>query len=559
MSETTVTSNPIAFPILEEHDLAIIRTLSDTVSYSDGQTIFHAGDVDLDLFIVETGGIRIINPADDNRLIVTHGPGHFAGDIDLLTHRPINVTGVASGKTQLLRVPNTRFHEVLNKVPNLAEKLVIAIQERRRLLIETGVLGLKIVGPGKCRDTMRVREFLSKNFVPFTWYDSISDRGQKYLKDWGLPKQLPVIESTDGQLLVNPELRELAQKIGVWRHCPHEKVDLAIVGAGPAGMTAAVYGASEGVSTVVLDALGPGGQAGGSSKIENFIGFPSGLSGTELATRSVLQMLKFGAKMVAPVSVEKIEPAANPDDFHALHLDCGNILHARTVLLAMGVHWRKLEATGAERFESAGIHYACTTVEAILYDKQDVAVVGAGNSAGQAAMYLADCCHDRTVHLLVRKQLGESMSDYLIERIHAADNIVLHEGVEIAAVHGEQRLEGISLRRFNPNSTEKQDERSLERVPVSAIFVFIGADPACLWIPENIARDPLGYIMTGIDALQSGLWPLKDREPCPLETSIPGILAAGDIRKGSTKRVGFAVGDGALAITCVHKLVAIKS
>ena len=196
------------------------------------------------------------------------------------------------------------------------------------------------------------------------------------------------------------------QSIGVWRHCPTEKVDLAIIGAGPAGMTAAVYAASEGLSTVVLDSLGPGGQAAGSSKIENFIGFPSGLTGTELATRSVLQMLKFGAKMVAPVSVEKIEPAATPDDFHALHLDCGNILLARTVLIAAGVHWRKLEAPGAERFESAGIHYACTTVEAILYDKQDVAVVGAGNSAGQAAMFLAECCPDRTVHLIVRKQLG---------------------------------------------------------------------------------------------------------------------------------------------------------
>lgn len=548
-----------AFPHLDEHDLAILRSLSDTASFADGQVIFHAGDVDLDLFVVETGGIRILNPADENRHIVTHGPGQFAGDIDLLTHRPVIVTGVACGQTQLLRVPTTRLHEILSRVPNLAEKLLNAIQERRRLLMATGVVGLKIVGPGKCRDTMLVREFLFKNFVPFTWYDSASDLGKKQLNAWGLPKKLPVIECSNGQLLMNPKLRELSQCIGVWRHCPTKETDLVIVGAGPAGMTAAVYGASEGLSTVVLDILGPGGQAAGSSKIENFIGFPSGLSGTELATRSVLQMLKFGAKMVAPVSVERIEPAANPDDFHALHLDCGNILLARTVLLAMGVHWRKLEASGAERFESAGIHYACTTVEAILYDKQDVAVVGAGNSAGQAAMFLANCCHERTVHLLVRKQLRNNMSEYLVDRIRAASNIVLHEGVEITAVHGEQRLESITLSRFNPNSTESQEERPLETVPVAAIFVFIGADPGCVWLPNTIARDSLGYIMTGVGALQSGLWPLKDREPCPLETTIPRILAAGDIRSGSTKRVGFAVGDGSLAITCVHKLVAIKS
>jgi len=559
MTNETDTANPIAFPKLDAHDLTILKTLSEPVSFSDGQFIFHAGDVDIDLFVVETGGIKIINPSDENRHIVTHGPGQFSGDIDLLTHRPIIVSGIACGQTQLLRIPTTRLHEVLTKVPNLAEKLLIAIQERRRLLLATGVVGVKIVGPGTCRETMLVREFLFKNFVPFSWYDSTSDEGKKLLKGWGSPKKLPVIESSDGRLLINPELRELAQTLGVWRHCPTAKTDLAIVGAGPSGMTTAVYAASEGLSTVVIDRIGPGGQAAGSSKIENFIGFPSGLSGTELATRSVLQMLKFGARMVAPVTVERIEPATTPDGFHALHLDCGNILLARTVLIAAGVRWRKLEAPDAERFESAGIYYACTSVEAILYDKQDVAVVGAGNSAGQAAMFLAESCHDRKVHLFVRKNLGPGMSEYLVGRIRDARNIVLHEGVEIASVQGEKRLESVTLRAFNPNNTESQGKEISEKIPVSAIFVFIGADPGCSWLPETLARDSLGYIMTGIDALQSGLWPLKDREPCALETTIPGILAAGDIRRGSTKRVGFAVGDGSLAVTCVHKLVAIKS
>lgn len=559
MSDNPSTSNPTAFPRLEAHDIEILRGLAETVSFSDGQIVFHAGDVDLDLFVVETGGIEILNPADGNRIIVTHGPGQFAGDIDLLTHRPVIVTGVAKGETNLLRIPNSRLHEILSRVPNLAEKLLVAMQERRRLLLATGVIGLRIVGPGKCRDTMRVREFLYKNFVPFTWYDSTSDQGQKLLGGWGSPKKTPVIECSDGRLLINPELRELAQCIGVWRHCPTEKTDLAIIGAGPAGMAAAVYAASEGLSTVVLDILGPGGQAAGSSKIENFIGFPSGLTGAELAMRSVLQMLKFGAKMVAPISVEKIEPSANEDDYHALHLDCGNILHARTVLIAAGVHLRKLEATGAERFESAGIYYACTAVEAILYDNLDVAVVGAGNSAGQAAMFLAECCLDRKVHLIIRRTLGPEMSDYLVGRIRSAPNIVVHEGVVIAAVNGKQLLESVTLRPFNPNKTENQSDGSVETLPLSAVFVFIGADPGCHWLPESIARDKLGYIMTGIDAIQSGRWPLKDREPCPLETTIPRILAAGDIRTGSTKRVGFAVGDGSLAVTCVHRLVAIRS
>jgi thioredoxin reductase (NADPH) len=404
---------------------------------------------------------------------------------------------------------------------------------------------------------MLVREFLFKNFVPFTWFDSALPQGQALMKSWGSPRKSPVIECGGGKLLINPSLRELAQGAGVWRHCPGDTVDLAIVGAGPAGMTAAVYAASEGLSTTVLDRLGPGGQAGGSSKIENFIGFPNGLSGADLAMRSVLQMLKFGAKMVAPVTVEKIDPAATPADTHALTLDCGTTLRARTILVAAGVRWRKLDVEGAQRFESAGIHYACTSVEAMLYDNCDVAVVGAGNSAGQAAMFLADCCRDRTVHLLVRKKLGPGMSEYLVGRIRAAHNIIVHEGTEIASVHGQRRLEGVTLKAFSADEQEQPVSRQL--LPLSAIFIFIGAEPGCSWLPQTVARDNLGYILTGIDALRSGQWPLTDREPCPLETTVPRILAAGDIRAGSTKRVGFAVGDGSLAVTCVHRLIAIRN
>ena len=556
--DPATTSDAIAFPELDASDLASLRPLATSCFFEDGQTVFRVGDADLDLFVVEAGAIEIVNPSDENRHIVTHGPGQFAGDIDLLTRRPVIVTGIARGPTRLLRVPGARLREMLNKAPHVSEKLLIAAQERRRLLMQVGVIGLKVVGPGKCRDTTRVREFLFKNFVPFTWYDSTSERGQKLMANWGAPKKSPVIELGGGRLLFNPELRDLAQAAGVWRHCPTAEVDLAIVGAGPAGMAAAVYAASEGVATIVLDGLGPGGQAGGSSKIENFIGFPSGLSGADLAMRGVLQMLKFGAKMVAPVSVERIDPAATPNDRHALHLDCGSVLHARTVLVAAGVRWRKLDCQGAERFESAGIHYACTSVEALLYDAQNVAVVGAGNSAGQAAMYLAECCPDRTVHLLVRRRLGPGMSDYLLGRIRAKPNIAVHEGVEISSVHGERRLESVTLRAFSPDGAARTPAESSESLPIAATFVFIGADPGCSWLPETLARDPLGYILTGIDALRSGRWPLKDRDPCPLETTIPGILAAGDIRAGSTKRVGFAVGDGSLAVTCVHKLTAIR-
>ena len=258
------------------------------------------------------------------------------------------------------------------------------------------------------------------------------------------------------------------------------------------------------------------------------------------------------------VPVERIEPAAKPGELHALHLDYGAVLRAHTILIATGVDWRRLDAEGAERFESAGIHYVCTAVEGMLYDTQDVAVVGAGNSAGQAAMFLADCCRDRTVHLLIRKHLGPGMSDYLVGRIRSAPNISLHEGVEIAAVHGERRLESVTLRASNPDGTRRDIGDAGETLLLAAVFVFIGADPGCSWLPTAIARNTLGYVLTGTDALRSGRWPLREREPCTLETTVPGILAAGDIRAGSTKRVGFAVGDGSLAVTCVHKLTAIR-
>src|SRR5215831_7109659 len=450
MAHISAPANAIAFPKLTAADMALLKPLATACSFKDGETIFRAGDADVDLFVVESGEVAVLNPAD-GEVIVSHGPGQFSGDIDLLTRRPVIVTGVARGQTQLLRISGERLREVLNKLPHFAEVMLGAIQERRRLLAEAGLFGLRVVGPGKCRDTTLVREFLYKNFVPFVWYDSASAKGQQLMAAWGSPQKSPVIEFTDGRRLINPGLREIAQNAGVWRHCPPGPVDLAIIGAGPAGIAAAVYAASEGVSTIVLDSVGPGGQAGTSSKIENFIGFPNGLSGNDLATRGVLQMLKFGAKMLAPVKVDRIQPAAGPNDYHILHLDCGTELRARTVLAATGVQWRQLNIEGAERFEFAGLHHACTSVEALLYDQEDVAVVGAGNSAGQAAMYLAECCPTRTVHLLVRRRLGKDMSDYLVGRIRSAPNVSLHEGVEVSAAHGARRMDGISLRAFNPD------------------------------------------------------------------------------------------------------------
>jgi thioredoxin reductase (NADPH) len=543
-------SQETAFPSLTKAEIAVLKPLATAHDYADGETIFRAGHADIDLCVVESGHVDILNPTDGNRVIVTHGSGQFSGDIDLLTGRPVMVTAVARGASRVWRVPGSQLRALLNRVPSLGEKLIVAFTRRRELLSQSPLFGLRVVGPGRCRDTNTVREFLYKNFVPFTWFDPETAEGQKVFQSLGSPRKTPAIECNDGHVLLNPSLRELAHSAGIWRHCPTQEIDFAIVGAGPAGIAAAVYASSEGLSTLMLDRLGPGGQAGGSSRIENFIGFPAGLSGAELATRGVLQMLKFGARIVAPVAVEKLTPAKSPNDWHVLHLDCGAEIRCRVVLLALGVHWRRLEAEGADRYVGAGIYYACTTVEADLYDGTDVAVVGAGNSAGQAVMFLAECCPTRKVHMLIRRTLGQGMSEYLSNRIRATANVVVHEQAEIRAVYGGARMEEISLK---DNSTTAP-----VRLPCSAVFVFIGAEPAAEWLPTEIARDANGYLLTGSDAIRSGSWPRTDRDPCPLETTLPGVLAAGDIRSGSTKRVGFAVGDGAMAVTCAHRLLSIQ-
>jgi thioredoxin reductase (NADPH) len=540
----------VAFPQLTSSELALVKPLATPCDYADGQIIFRAGQADIDLYVVESGQVEIRNPTDGDRLIVIHGPGQFSGDIDLLTGRPVIVTAIAQGATRVWRVPHSQLRGLLNRVPSLGEKLILAFARRRQMLSQLGTVGLRVVGPGRCRDTSMVREFLYKNFVPFTYLDTETEVGRSALAAMGSPRKTPVIDCGNGRTLLCPSLRELAREAGIWRHCPSQEVDFAIVGAGPAGITAAVYAASEGLSTVILDKLGPGGQAGGSSRIENFIGFPAGLSGIDLATRGVLQMLKFGARMVAPVTVEKLVPALSVHELHRLQLDCGAEVRCRVLLLAVGVRWRQLQAAGADRFAGAGIYYACTTVEADLYDRADVAVVGGGNSAGQAVMFLAECCASRTVHLLVRRKLGPGMSEYLTQRIRAAPNVVVHEQTEIEEIHGNRHVERLVAR---DHATASQQE-----LPCSAVFVFIGAEPGAEWLPGEIARDVNGYVLTGTDVVRSGSWPRSDRDPCPLETSVPGILAAGDVRSGSTKRVGFAVGDGSLAVTCAHRLLSIS-
>ncbi|HEX8912396.1 MAG TPA: FAD-dependent oxidoreductase, partial [Humisphaera sp.] len=524
-----VTSHESAFPRLTESEMRQVRDAGDRVELADGDFAFRTGDADIDFFVVESGKLSVVNPTDGGREIVAHEPGEFAGDIDLLTRRPVIVSARAVGPTALLRVRGPEFHKLLMTVPKLGEKLIVAFTVRREMLKNAGVLGLKVLGPAVDADATFAREFLQRNFVPFTFYDTDTDAGRAELAAVGRTEaDAPVVVCGDGDVLVRPTAKQLADCAGLKHDCPDKVFDLAIVGAGPAGMTAAVYAASEALSTVVLDMVGPGGQAGGSSMIENFIGFPSGLSGAELSTRGVLQMMKFGAMLLTPVRATTLEPGP---EFHTIRADDGTTVKARTVLVAAGARWRSLEFKSAGRFHRQGMYYAATSVEARTCTGKPVAVVGGGNSAGQAAMFLSEC--SQKVYMLIRgDSLAKGMSDYLVERIEANPKIEVRTGVEVTDAFGDECLEAIEVTSKEPSGTE--------RLGCAAAFVFIGAEPHSGWLPDAVAKDDHGYVLVGPEALKSGKWAL-DREPVPLETTLPRVLAAGDVRCGSTKRVAFAV------------------
>lgn len=534
----------LVFPTLSEAEIDQLLARSACSRPSAGTRLLETGEVDFPLFVVIEGKIEILDESgDEPRHVTFHGPGEFTGDVDLLTRRPAVVTAVACEDCRVWRVEAEDLRTLMSELPWFSEKLLRAFELRRGLLESSGYAGLRIVGSAHEVEVTRMREFFYKNGVPHTWIDSASDEGRALLERHSQSaSDLPLLISAGPRLLSKPSLAEVARCIGIRRETANRVHDLVVVGCGPAGLAAAVYGASEGLDTLVLDRMGPGGQAGTSSKIENFPGFPTGLSGTELATKCYLQALKFGAQFSAPVVVESMERAANGE--FILCLDEDETVRTKTVLIATGIRYRRLGLPRESELEGAGVYYSATTVEARSCASEPVCVVGGGNSAGQAVMYLAQ--HASSVRLILRGgDLRKSMSEYLAGRIEAAPNIeiVLHS--EVSALHGEDRLREITLR--NRNSKEEAQSAC------GGLFIMVGGDPQIDWLPDEVARGERGYLLAGAD-VPDELW-TEEREPCALETSLPGLFVAGDVRVGSTKRVAFAVGDGALAVTCVHRVL----
>jgi thioredoxin reductase (NADPH) len=535
-----------AFPKLNDAQMTALGRCAGALlkHYKDGQKLIEVGERDFKFFVVKSGEIDVLDESGETpKIIAVLGRGEFTGDVSHLTGGPSLISAIARGDSEVYEVTAEGVREIINRFPQLGDIILQAFIARRHLLRESGnFTGLRVIGSRYSRDTHRIREFLTKNRVPFTWLDLEADpQVNQLLKQFGLSEaDTPVIAWGRKLLLRNPSNRELAEALGIRQPLEHTVYDLVVVGAGPAGLAAAVYAASEGLNTIVMERTGPGGQAGRSMRIENYLGFPTGISGSELAERAVVQAGKFGARLPIPTPVIGL---TFDNAYPVLRLDGGETVTAKCLLIATGADYRRLVAEGCEQFEGSGVYYAATLTEAPLCRGAEVVVVGGGNSAGQAAVFLASIA--RKVYLLIRGgDLYKDMSAYLVHRVEQTPNIEVLLNTEVRQMRGDNHLHGVEI------VNNKTGERRTLKTP--ALFSFIGATPRTDWLPAEIERDDKSFIRTGSAVAQSAHWSAK-RQPFLLETSRAGVFAAGDVRSGSVKRVASAVGEGAMAVMFVHQ------
>ncbi len=536
----------VAFPTLSDADLAEIAECPKTARqrWADGQFIFRTGQAKVPFFIIESGAIDILDESGQApKTIVTHHRGQFTGEIGWLTGARAIASGVARGDTETLAVGQESLREIINTRPRVGDVILQALIARRELLRQSpDFTGLQVIGSRFSKDTSRIRDFLARNRMLFTFLDLEADPAvAEILGHFGLTQaDTPVVAWGCSLLLRNPSNEKLAEEIGIKRPLEHTVYDLAVVGGGPSGLAAAVYGASEGLSTVVLERSATGGQAGTSMRIENYLGFPMGLTGAELADRAVVQANKFGAALSVPSPVVRL---SFDNAYAILEIEGGETITAKCLLIATGAQYKKLEVEGCDRYEGAGIYYAATPSEAASCRGAEVVIVGGGNSAGQAAVYLAG--QARKVYLVVRADsLYKNMSSYLAHRIETTPNIEVIVNTEVREMRGDGPLREVEL------VHRKTGEPRVIQTP--ALFSFIGATPHTDWLPPEIERDEKRFVRTGPSVSQSVHWTSR-RQPFLLETSRPGVFAAGDVRSGSVKRVASAVGEGAMAVQFVHE------
>ena len=518
-------------------------------SFAAGETLVHQGQRDAPWLVLERGRVRVLDRKPGKDVWIAEADaGTFLGDIAIFTGEPVITEFVADEPTDVIAFERPALRGMLASWPDMAEHVLRTMMARREWHEEHGYGVLRLIAPRGSRRAFEVRDLLERNLIPVRWYDVDTDPESTAMLDWlQIPREETPVLVRNTSVLRNPSAAQVARDLGLRAQIDGERFDLVVLGGGPAGLAAAVYGGSEGLRTLVTEAWAPGGQAGTSTRIENYLGFPTGISGTGLTRKATLQARRFDA--VLSSFHRAVELARGPEGLVRVDLDDGQHALARTVVVATGARWRTIDADNVERFTGAGVYHAVMATDSDRCRGEDVIVVGGGNSAGQAAVSLSRGA--RSVRVVVRGEgLSATMSRYLVERIEDRSNIEVITGTEVGAVHGNGRLEHVDLRR--------RADGNVERVAVSAVFVMIGADPCTEAVQMMVDLDEAGYITCGDGAAACegpNRWPAADRSPHLLETTWPGVFAAGDVRAGSTKRVSSAVADGALAVRFAHQVL----
>jgi thioredoxin reductase (NADPH) len=540
-----------AFPLLPPVLIDRLRAFGEVRSVQAGEILFEPGDTNIPCFVILSGGMDIVQPCPSSeRPLVSHVPGSFTGEFSMISGQACMVRGRVSQSGEFLQINGDSLRSLVAKDAELSELFLRAFILRRLALIEQGAGNVILLGSRHSAATLRLREFLGRNGYPYKYVDLDTDQKSQALLDHFhvRPEEIPVTICNWRNVLRNPTTTQLADCLGLNDSIDESQVrDLIIVGAGPSGLAAAVYAASEGLNVLVVETSAPGGQAGSSSKIENYLGFPTGISGSELTARALAQAQKFGAHMMIAHSAVRLQCDQRP---YQVILDHGVQLPTRSVVLASGAQYNKPPISNLERFESLGVYYGATFMESQLCEGEDVIVIGGGNSAGQAAVFLSRTANK--VHMLVRSgQLSDTMSRYLVQRIEENPAIDVHYHTEIMALDGDEHLECVVWQDKKTGQKSAHDIRH--------VFIMTGASPRTDWLRGCLALDNKGFVLTGYDldqsSLQESAWPLS-RPPLILETSLPGVFAVGDIRAGNVKRVASAVGEGSIAIHLVHRTLA---
>jgi len=538
----------VAFPTLDDSELAVLQALGSRRSVAVGEYLYREGDATYDFYVILSGAAEIVVRSDgEERIITRHGPGQFLGELNLLSGQRVYLSARVVKPGEVIVVPRAALHHLIATKPTLGDTILVAFLARRSGLLSGASAAIRVVGSRFSPESLRVREFLARNGIPHEWLDPDRDAAvERLLREFAVtPGELPVV-IVSGSVLRRPTPGGLAEYLGLTiTSLPERCFDLVVVGAGPAGLAAAVYGASEGLQTLVVEMAAVGGQAGTSSRIENYLGFPTGISGGDLTQRAVVQAEKFGAHLTSPCTASSLREEAG---HLVVRLSDGTDVAGRAVIVASGARYRRLDASRLADFEGNGVYYAATEMEARLCAGSPVVVAGGGNSAGQAALFLAAAGSPVTV-VIRGHDLDASMSRYLVDRIEADARIEVRTNSKITGLDGDRTLTSVRVTTADGDTV----------FPCVALFSFIGADPAADWLSGCAALDARGFVLTdrslGEEHLD-GRWEALGRRPLPFETSYPGLFAVGDVRAGSTKRVAAAVGEGSAAVRSVHEYLA---